>query len=347
MRAVDEFRLYTILCRVSTKAVHQIMKVFIPEVEVPESLSKLQGLAQVKVGVKGKIYSEEDLALEMADADVVVITSQFKLTKNVIDRARNLKGVVKYGATPGSDNVDLAAANARRIPLAYTEGANTDSVAEFAVLLILAMAKELPIVIFDVKNQLWRKQAGLGLELLSKTVGIVGLGMIGSKVAQKLSGFGVRIVATDPYVTSERAVALRANIVDLDELLRESDIVTLHAKVTAETRHMIGGRELALMKPTAYLINTARGALVDEKALYEALRDGRIAGAGLDVFETEPPSSDNPILGLKNVVLTPHIASWTEDSLKKEADIAMEEVKRILAGKRPANLANPEIFKAE
>lgn len=323
------------------------MKVFIPEVEVPESLSKLQGLAQVKVGVKGKIYSEEDLALEMADADVVVITSQFKLTKNVIDRARNLKGVVKYGATPGSDNVDLAAANARRIPLAYTEGANTDSVAEFAVLLILAMAKELPIVIFDVKNQLWRKQAGLGLELLSKTVGIVGLGMIGSKVAQKLSGFGVRIVATDPYVTSERAVALRANIVDLDELLRESDIVTLHAKVTAETRHMIGGRELALMKPTAYLINTARGALVDEKALYEALRDGRIAGAGLDVFETEPPSSDNPILGLKNVVLTPHIASWTEDSLKKEADIAMEEVKRILAGKRPANLANPEIFKAE
>jgi D-3-phosphoglycerate dehydrogenase / 2-oxoglutarate reductase len=323
------------------------MKVFIPEVEEPESLVKLQGLAEVKVGVKGKTYSEEDLAKEMADADAVVVTSQFRLTKNIIDRARNLKGIVKYGSRPGSDNVDLAAVNARRIPVAYTEGANTDSVAEFAVLLVLALAKKMPNVISDVKNQLWRQKAGLGLELLGKTVGIVGLGMIGSKIAQKLSGFEVRIVAVDPYVPLEKAAALRTNLVDLDTLLRESDIVTLHAKITDETRHIIGERELALMKPTAYLINTARGALVDEKALYEALRDGRIAGAGLDVFETEPPSSDNPLLGLKNVVLTPHIASWTEDALKKEADIAMEEVKRILAGKRPINLANPEVFIGE
>jgi D-3-phosphoglycerate dehydrogenase len=318
------------------------MKVFIPEVEEPESLARLQGLAEVKVGVKGKTYSEEDLAKEMVDVDVVVITSQFRITKKIMDRARNLKGIVKYGARPGLDNVDLTAANSRRIPLAYTEGANTDSVAEFAVLLILALAKKMPNVIFDVKNQLWRQKAGLGLELLGKNVGIVGLGMIGAKVAQKLSGFGVGIIATDPYVTSERAATLRANMVNLDTLLRESDIVTLHAKVTDETRHMIGERELALMKPTAYLINTARGALIDEKALCEALREGRIAGAGLDVFETEPPSSDNPLLGLKNVVLTPHLASWTEDALKKEADIAMEEVKRILDGERPINLANPE-----
>jgi D-3-phosphoglycerate dehydrogenase / 2-oxoglutarate reductase len=323
------------------------MKVFIPEVEEPESLLKLQGLAEVKIGAKGKTYSEEDLAKEMADADAVIITSQFRLTKNIIDRARNLKGIVKYGSKPGSDNVDFAAANARRIPIAYTEGANSDSVAEFAALLALALAKKMPNVIFDVKNQLWRKKASLSLELLGKTIGIVGLGMIGCKVAQKLSGFGVRIVAVDPYVSREKAAAVGASLIDLDTLLRESDIVTLHAKITNETTHMIGERELALMKPTAYLINTARGALVDEKALYEALRDGRIAGAGLDVFEKEPPPPDNPLLGLGNVVLTPHISSWTEDALKKEADIAMEEVKRILTGKRPINLANPEAFVAE
>lgn len=322
------------------------MKVFIPEVEEPESLVKLQGLAEVKIGPKGKTYSEEDLAKEIADADAVVITSQFRLTKNIIDRARNLKGIVKYGSRPGSDNVDFATANAKRIPVAYTEGANSDSVAEFAALLALALAKKMPNVILDVKNQLWRQKASLSLELLGKTVGIVGLGMIGSKVAQKLSGFGVRIVAVDPYVSLEKAAAVGANLTDLDTLLRESDIVTLHAKITNETTHMIGERELALMKPKAYLINTARGALVDEKALYEALRDGRIAGAGLDVFEKEPPSSDNPLLGLGNVVLTPHISSWTEDALKKEADIAMEEVKRILTGKRPINLANPEAFVA-
>jgi D-3-phosphoglycerate dehydrogenase len=318
--------------------------VFIPEVEEPESLARLQGLATVKTGAMGKAYSEEDFTKEMADTDVVVITSQFRVTKSIIEGARNLKGIVKYGSKPGTDNVDIAAANARRIPLAYTEGANTDSVAEFAVMLILALAKNVPNIISEVKTQAWRQRAGLGLELLDKTVGVVGLGMIGSKVVQKLSGFGVRIIATDPYVSTENAIALHAKLVDLDTLLRESDVISLHVKVSDETRHMIGRRELALMKPTAYIVNTARGVLLDEEALYVALRDGRLAGAGLDVFETEPPPANYPLSGLNNVILTPHVASWTKDALRKEADIAMEEVVRILTGKRPINLANPEAF---
>ncbi|MDA8056236.1 MAG: hydroxyacid dehydrogenase [Thermoplasmatales archaeon] len=290
------------------------------------------------------MYSDQDLAKEIADADVVVITSQFKLTKWIIDQASNLKGIVKYGSKPGLDNVDISAANARKIPVAFTAGANADTVAEYTVMLMLALIKKIPSIISDVKDQRWRQRAELGLELLGKTVGIFGLGTIGMKVAQKLCGFGVKMIATDPYILPEKSTNLGIKLVNFDTLLSESDIVTLHANVTNETRHIIGTRELSMMKRTAYLVNTARGELVDEKALYEALRTGKLAGAGLDVYEKEPPSVDNPLLGLSNVILTPHVASWTTEALEKEANTAMDEVVRIITGKRPINLANPEIF---
>jgi D-3-phosphoglycerate dehydrogenase len=320
------------------------MKVFIPEVEEPSSLERLRGLAEVKTGVKGQSYSEQDLTREMVDVDVVVIASQHKVTREVIEKAPRLRGIVKYGSKPGYDNVDMTAANERRIAVAYTEGANADSVAEFTVMLVLALAKRLPGVISYAKERRWRDQSYLGLELADKTAGIVGLGVIGSKVARKLSGLDMKVIARDPYVPSENANRLRAKLVDMNTLLHESDIVTLHAKVTPETTHMIGKNEFALMKRTAYLINTARGALTDEEALYAALRDGKIAGAALDVYETEPPSPENPLLTLDNVILTPHIASWTADALRKEAFMAVDEVLRIINGSRPANLANPEAF---
>ncbi len=211
-------------------------------------------------------------------------------------------------------------------------------------MLMLALIKKIPSIISDVKDQRWRQRAELGLELLGKTVGIFGLGTIGMKVAQKLCGFGVKMIATDPYILPEKSTNLGIKLVNFDTLLSESDIVTLHANVTNETRHIIGTRELSMMKRTAYLVNTARGELVDEKALYEALRTGKLAGAGLDVYEKEPPSVDNPLLGLSNVILTPHVASWTTEALEKEANTAMDEVVRIITGKRPINLANPEIF---
>jgi D-3-phosphoglycerate dehydrogenase len=316
--------------------------VFIPEVEDPKSLEKLQGIADVKVGAQVSSYSEEELAGEMVDVDVVVITSQHRITRRVIDRAPKLRGIVKYGSKPGSDNVDMVAANERKILVAYTEGANADSVAEFTVTLALALAKRLPNAISPVKEHMWRDSSCMGLELAEKTAGILGLGVIGSKVAKKLGGLDMRVIARDPYVSAEKANLMHVKLVDLNTLLHESDVVTIHAKLTDETKHMIGKSQLALMKRTAYLINTARGALTDEKALYEALRDSKIAGAALDVFEMEPPSPNNPLLTLDNVILTPHIASWTDDALRKEASMAMDEVRRILTGSRPMNLANPE-----
>ena len=321
------------------------MKVFFPEVEEPETLRLLAGLAELKVGEEGRSYSEEDLAREMADVDIVVITSQHRITRRIIDKAPKLRAIVKYGSKPGSDNVDMTAANERRIQVAFTEGANSDSVAEFTVALTLALAKKLPTAITQVKRHAWRDASCLGVELAKKTVGIVGLGVIGSKVARKLSGLEMVVIASDPYVSTEKADLLHAKLVDLDVLLRESDVVSLHAKLTNETTHMIGKNELALMKHTAYLIDTARGALIDEKALYQTLRDHRIAGAALDAFEIEPPLPSNPLLTLENVILTPHIASWTSDALRKEAIMAIDEVRRIMTGSKPMNLANPEVLK--
>ena len=320
------------------------MRVFFPEVEEPSSLALLEGIAEVKTGSKDQFYSQEELAKEMRDVNVVVITSQHRITRSIMENAPNLRAIIKYGSKPGSDNVDMTAANERKILVTYTPGANSDSVAEFTVALAFALAKNLPNAMWRLKKHAWRDDSCLGIELTQKTVGIVGLGVIGSKVAQKLSCLGMAILARDPYVSKEKTTLVHAKMVDLDNLLRESDIVTLHAQLNDETKYMIGKNELGLMKRTAFLVNTARGALVDEKALFEALRDGKIAGAAIDAFETEPPLSDNPLLALDNVILTPHIASWTSDALRKEAYMAVEEVRRIVTGAKPLYLANPEVL---
>jgi len=317
------------------------LKVFVPEVEEPETLNALHDIAKVEIGEPGRFYGKDEFAREMTDTNVVIITSQYKITKDVIDNAPKLQGIVKYGSRPGLDNVDIHVANERRIQISYTRGANSDSVAEFTVALTFALAKKFHSVTGLIKKNEWRNTGCLGLELLEKTVGIIGLGVVGSKVASKLSCLGMRVLAMDPYVSPETARSVHAELTDLKTLLTQSDVVSVHAQVTDENKHMIGRSELALMKPTAYFVNTARGVLVDEEALYEALRDGKIAGAAMDVFETEPPAG-SPFLSLENVILTPHIASWTADALRKEATAAVEETRRILLGIRPINLVNPE-----
>jgi D-3-phosphoglycerate dehydrogenase len=315
-------------------------KVFVPEPEEPETLEVLREIAEVKTGEPGRPFSEEDFAQEMADTTVVIITSQYKVTKEVIARAPRLKGIVKYGSEPGLDNVDLPAANARKIQVSFTRGANSDSVAEFTIALIFALAKKLPSNMALVKQNQWRNASCFGFELFQKTAGIIGLGTVGSKVATKLSGVGMKVLATDPYVAPNKGEIAHAKLTDLRTLLTESDVISLHAQVKDGNKHMIGRSEFELMKPTAYFVNTARGILVDEKALYEVLSAGKIAGAAMDVFETEPPTG-SPFLSLDNVILTPHVASWTADAIRKEAMSAVEETRRILLGVRPTNLVNP------
>lgn len=324
-------------------------RVFIPEPEWPEANRVLEEVAEVVVGDPRARYDEDALAEVLKDFDAVIITSQHRVSRRVIESSPRLKVVGKYGSKPGIDNVDLEAATERGIPVVYSGEANADSVAEHTVALILCLLKRVCFLDSFLRRGGWRgtlvAEKNFNRELRGKTVGIVGLGAIGRRVARLLQGFGVRLLGYDPYVAPESLAGIEIAVVrSLDDLLRESDVVTIHARLTPETYHMIGERELRLMKPTAYLVNTARGAIVDEKALVRALREGWIAGAALDVFEVEPPPRDHPLLQLENVVVTPHFASCTYEAYEREAVTVHAEVVRVLRGCRPTYLANPEVL---
>jgi len=248
-------------------------------------------------------------------------------------RAKKLRIICKQGV--GVDTIDLEAAKARGIPVSRTPGVNSEAVAELALALGLAAARRVGEL-----DRLLRAGAKierlklLGVEMLEKTVGVVGCGNIGSRVAHKWQrAFNARIVAYDPYVSNlpfERKSSL-------EDLLPEADLLTLHVPLTDETRHMIGRRELARMKPTAVLVNTSRGGVIDEAALYEALNAGRLFGAGLDVWEVEPPPKDHPLLQLPSVVATPHAAGGTEETQIRSALQVAQQVVEVLQGKPARN----------
>jgi D-3-phosphoglycerate dehydrogenase len=218
-----------------------------------------------------------------------------------------------------------------------------DSVAEHTIALMLALAKKLFFTHFHLKKGGWRDEKLLSYELLGKTVGIIGLGSIGHAVARKLRGFEVKILAHDPYVTQTRAKEVLADLVSLETLLKQSDFVTVNAALTEDTRHLIGENELKMMKRSAFIVNTSRGALIDERSLYKALSERWIAGAALDVFEEEP-ARDNLLFGLDNVIVTPHVAGFTYEALRRETSMAAEEVLRVLRGEKPKFLVNPAVF---
>ncbi|MFX0200184.1 MAG: hydroxyacid dehydrogenase [Candidatus Hodarchaeota archaeon] len=319
-------------------------RVFIPEPEWEKSLAALEEIAEVKTGVPNLIYTESQLVKEIKNIDALIITSQHHVTRKVIEAAKKLKVIVKYGSKPGIDTVDLEAATEKGIPVCYTPEANSDSVAEHTIALILALLKRINVTSFQLREGKWRDKNLLGYELLGKKVGIIGLGKIGYKVAERIRGFQAKLLAYDPYVSENRAKQVKVKLTDLETLLRESDIVTIHAALNEETVHLIGEQELGLLKKSAFMVNTARGAIIDEKALIKALERGWIAGAALDVFEEEPPKSDNPLLEMSNIIVTPHSASCTYEAYQREAFMAVEEVLRVLNGNKPRFVANPEKF---
>lgn len=277
----------------------------------------------------GRAPSEEELASIIGDFDVLISGTE-PVTARVLDAASRLKLIAKHGV--GFDNIDLIAARARGIPVAIAGGAITDSVADMTLALLLACARQIPQGDRAVREGRWPRM--VGVELRDKTLGIVGLGQIGRAVVVRAKAFGMRLVAHDVFQDERFAQEHGVRYLSLDDLLTESDFVTLHTPVTDASRHMINAETLARMKPTAYLINTARGELVDEMALAQALRERHIAGAACDVFEKEPPG-DSPLLVLDNFIAAPHSAGQTHDGLRKLGEVTVENVLRVLGGQAP------------
>jgi D-3-phosphoglycerate dehydrogenase len=279
-----------------------------------------------------------------AKADAIIVRN-IAVDRMVLDAAPRLKVIAKHGA--GVDNIDVAAATARGIVVANIPGGNADAVAEATVALMLAALRRVPEMHRLVVNGGYAARFTLQFnQLFGRTLGLVGIGNIGARVARICAaGFKMHVLAYDPGVPAA-AIADRGaeKVDDLASLLANADVVSLHLPLNERTHHLIGAAELAEMKPTAILVNAARGPLVDEAALAAALREERIAGAGLDVLEVEPPAPDNPLLTLRNVVLSPHTAGNTVEAARQLALASADIVIAALAGRKPEGLLNQEVW---
>lgn len=287
-----------------------------------------------------RLSDEEKLPLAR-DADFLVLHPA-EISGDLVREAKNLRLIQLL--TAGYDKIDLRLTGELGIPVATNGGANAWAVAEHTVALLLALYKRLVPSDRAVREGKWR-QAVSGFntfEVAGKTLGLVGAGNIGRKVARRLAAFECHVIYYDIVPAPEIEKDLGARRVSLEELLREADIITLHLPYMRQTRGLIGRREIAMMKPTAVVLNTSRGGIVDEEALIEALQEKRIAGAGLDVFHQEPVSPDNPLLKLENVVLSAHTAGHAYEGWFRRSRFAWENIKRVAAGQPPLSLAVPE-----
>src|SRR5690348_16689764 len=265
----------------------------------------------------------------LADADAVIIRSATKMDAEAIAAAPKLKVIARAGV--GLDNVDVKTATNAGVMVVNAPQSNIVSAAEQAIALLFAVARRTTLANASLKSGEWKRSKFTGVEILDKTVGVVGLGKIGQLVSQRLAAFGTQIIAYDPYVQPARAAQYGVRLVTLEELLRESDIITIHLPKTPETSGLIGERELAMVKPNVIIVNAARGGLIDEDALAIAVKEGRVGGVGLDVFATEPTTS-SPLFEFDNVVVTPHLGASTDEAQEKAGTAVAKSVKLALSG---------------
>ena len=318
--------------------------------EIPE-----RGLKIIKERFEAEVWSEyapppKNVIIEKArKVDALVSLLSDKIDAEVFDAAPKLKIVSQLAV--GFDNIDVTEATKRGIYITNTPGVLTETTADFAWALLMAVARRVVEADKYVRTGQWKvgwhPSMLLGRDIYGATIGIVGAGRIGQAVARRAKGFNMKILYYDVISRTELEKELGAKRVDLDTLLRESDFVSIHVPLKKETHHLINAEKLKLMKKTAYLINNARGPVVDEKALYAALKEGKIAGAGLDVFEQEPTPADNPLLKLDNVVVAPHISSASHETRSKMAEMVAENLVAFFEGRQPPNLVNPEVIKVQ
>jgi glyoxylate reductase len=321
-------------------------KVYITR-EIPE-----RGLEIIRQHFDAEVWTEyapppKKVIIEKAkNVDALVPLLSDKIDAEVFDAAPKLKIVAQLAV--GFDNIDIKEATKRGIYVTNTPEVLTDTTADFAWALLMAVARRVVEGDKYVRAGQWKvgwhPSMLQGRDVYDTTIGIVGAGRIGYAVAKRATGFGMKILFYDVIPRPEMEKDFSAKRVDLDTLLKESDFVCIHVPLMKETHHLINSERLKLMKKTAYLINNSRGPVVDEKALYEALKEGRIAGAGLDVFEQEPTSLDNPLLKFDNVVVAPHISSASYETRSKMAEMVADNLVAFFEGKKPPNLLNPDVM---
>lgn len=311
-------------------------KVLVTDPVSEKGIAILRNEPDIEVDVKK--LSPAELISTIGNYHALIVRSETKVTKEVIEAANQLKVIGRAGA--GLDNIDLEAASKKGIIVMNVPGGNTISAAEHTMSLILALSRNIPQSVMALKQGIWDRKKFTGIELFGKTLGIIGLGRIGSEVAKRAQAFGMRVIAYDPYISTERAQQVGVELMSLQEVIAQSDYISVHTPLTKDTKGLIGPKEFAIMKQGVRIINTARGGVVDEQALYENLKSGKVAGAALDVFEVEPPPKDHPLLQLDNCIATPHLGAATEEAQEKVGVEICRQIIDVLKGRGARNAAN-------
>lgn len=314
------------------------MKILLLETIHEEAVSLLAEIGQVYLI---ESLDAEHVQQQFADAAAAVTRGRGRMPRAALLAGRQLKCVARCGA--GTDNIDVATATELGLPVLFSPEGTTRAVAEHALMLMLAVGRKLALLDRAVKQGDWevRNRVGLGVELFGKTLGVLGLGRIGQRIAELGAALGMRVIYWSAHSRNDRYVA-----VELEELFRQADVLSVSLSLNADTRGFVNAERLALMKPSAILINTARGEMIDEAALAAALSAQRLAGAGLDVLASEPPAADHPLLKLDNVIITPHVAVLTDVTYRNMCVEVAAQVAKVLQDETPdsRNVRNPEVL---
>jgi len=317
------------------------MKVLVADPVAEEGIEALR--AQAEVDVKLKLKPEE-LKSIIGDYEALVVRSETRATADIIEAGRKLQVIARAGV--GLDNIDVEAATRRGVVVVNAPTGNTIAAAEHTIALMLALARHIPQADARLKSGVWQRSDYVGTELNNKTLGIIGLGNVGSEVARRAQSFEMRLVGYDPFVSPDYAHNLGVELLPMEQLLKESDFITLHLPLTSATRGLIGAKELGKMRPTARIINCARGGLVDEEALFKAVEAGKLAGAAVDVFATEP-ATDSPLFKNDRIIVTPHLGASTTEAQAGVALQAAEQVLAVLKGQAAKYAVNAPQIPAE
>jgi len=287
----------------------------------------------------------DELVAAIGEYDALVVRSETKVTAEVIEAGKKLQVIGRAGV--GVDNIDLQAATRRGIIVVNAPLGNTISAAEHTIGLMLALARHIPTASASLREGRWERKRFLGVEVRGKTMGVVGLGQVGSEVARRARGLEMRVLAYDPFVSEERAHVLGVEMISFEGLLKRADFISLHTTLTPDTRHLMGEEQLKLVKPSVRIINTARGPLIDDEALSRAIDEGRVAGAAIDVFSQEPPPADNVLLKSDRILVTPHLGASTAEAQERVAVDVAEQIISVLNGEPARYAVNAPLIPAE